>query len=161
MKLRTRTTKSTPRQSKVKIKRKVWREEPGAPRKYSSCGFQCPACKKDLPARSYGPNNRNVEAHTPEGWVLVSVSGDDRLPCPICLAFLQGHDKSNWHKATLEPGSLHSSLKARPRQHWSRKHKTFMRTAEGDGLKTYATLLVCPLLHEKEVADSQPQVNYP
>lgn len=140
-------------------KRTPWKEDTTKPREYLSCGFPCPSCKKELPARSWGPNNRNIEVHTSEGWILISVSGDVKLPCPICLAFLQCHDKSNWHKATMEPSHLHSCLKPRPRQHWVRKHEISVRSAEGDGIKTYAKLLLCPLLHDRTPVDSTPEVS--
>ena len=136
---------------------KRWKELPGEPRVYTRCSFSCPACKQTLAARSWGPNGRNVEVETSAAWVLVSVSGDVRLPCPICLAFTQCHDRSNWHKATFTSDQLHTSLRPRPRQHWARKHKINVRSAEGEAMKTFSKLLLCEALHDRSSGESLPE----
>ena len=153
--LPTRVTKVT----KERKPKKRWKEDSEEPRIYSPCTVNCPACKKSLSARSWGPKNRNVEVETSAGWVLLSVSGDIRFPCPMCLAFLQGYDLSNWHKVSFDTEMLPTSLQPRPRQHWARKHKVNVRSAEGEALKAYSKLLLCSALHEKP-SETQSEVRF-
>ena len=87
-------------------------------------------------------------------WVLLCVSGDIRLPCPLCLQSAKGLPTEDWKSATMERAQLQTHLVSRFRQHLARHHDLLARDPTAESMRLRAKELLCSLLHEQPVSDS-------
>ena len=111
--------------------------------------FPCPSCNVPLPAKICGVKEKGpVKVLTPQGWVVISVSGDIRIPCLMCIASEKGLTEIEWRKATFTSEQLKTHLIPRMRQHLYRRHHLLGRHPEAVAMRWLSKRLLCQQLHE-------------